>query len=302
MPVPSGEAPRTVIGNITPMRTVDGRVQSISVSFSPMNKEPSWRSTLFYPDPGVLVTAARNFGDELDTDAWYNLAVEVVRATACPTGPVVLNNGFRRISSRSDIQRIQNENGGDVLNLDWVIPDGIEGERVSGVRREFSAGIAVYLNCNETAARKGEEPTGTSVSSRRTVTSDTAEAWRTVLSNRTFVSFTDVFGTQVNYLAPDGSSHLWFPGNQRVVVGSWEVEGRPGGSNTDLICYQYPNARNPVTGAVGNRSCIRKTQFDAHNIEEILGDAFDLQSGDLPFVMDRGRRYNIRARDVSTTR
>src|SRR5687768_7998339 len=53
-------------------------------------------------------------------------------------------------------------------------------------------------------------------------------------------------GSQVTYLAPDGTSHLWFPGNPVVVRGRWSIEatgdyrpyaGRPVESHA--LCFQY---------------------------------------------------------------
>ena len=50
----------------------------------------------------------------------------------------------------------------------------------------------------------------------------------------------------------DGKAYLWYPGNQRIVVGEWKTQADPRGQSYTQLCYRYgPNTYNPVTRSRG---------------------------------------------------
>ncbi|WP_282608349.1 hypothetical protein [Pelagibius sp. Alg239-R121] len=134
------------------------------------------------------------------------------------------------------------------------------------------------------------------------------EEARTHLAGKTVMTFIDVYrdcrtypvgkyystscserpgpGTQVEYLAENGQSYLWFPGNRRLVRGHWVVRRW---REKYEICWSYgPNSRHFITGKRGkNLTCDLLSNY-AESIAEIRReDSFSLSSGHLPFVLKR---------------
>lgn len=93
-------------------------------------------------------------------------------------------------------------------------------------------------------------------------------------------------GTQVEYLADDGRSYLWFPGNRRLVRGHWIVRRW---REKYEICWSYgPNSRHFITGERGDKlSCDLLSNYAVTIAEIREDDSFDLASGRLPFVLKR---------------
>lgn len=85
-------------------------------------------------------------------------------------------------------------------------------------------------------------------------------------ADRTIVSHSPQHGTQVEYIAPNGTTFLWYPGNDTILRGTFNVlwenasaeiddpqEGRYRGQiNLNYVCFRYAaNSYNPVTGHRG---------------------------------------------------
>lgn len=132
------------------------------------------------------------------------------------------------------------------------------------------------------------------------------EQARAYFSGNTTRSYSTAHGTQVSYEAPDGSVHLWYPGNTMALKGEWRVVAKssampeimmPSGSRAlseldsqAYICYRYgANTYNPVTQVRGrvwqcqDATITIRTQIR----EKTAGDIFNLSSGQIPFVMEK---------------
>ena len=134
------------------------------------------------------------------------------------------------------------------------------------------------------------------------------EEARPLLAGKTVMTFIDVYrecrtfpvgqyystscteipgpGTQVEYLAEDGSSYLWFPGNRGVVRGQWTLHywhDRYG------ICFRYGAAtRKPVTKDPRDSfDCTLLSDYAATVAEVRDGDPLQLGSRKIPFVLTR---------------
>lgn len=98
----------------------------------------------------------------------------------------------------------------------------------------------------------------------------------------TYASFDAGHGYQIEYLAPDGSAHLWYPGNRVAVMGEWKTL-------LDEVCYRYDSSTyNPQTGRRGGHwNCAFKADLERHIVAYLAGDAFQLASGRIPYVRAR---------------
>lgn len=102
----------------------------------------------------------------------------------------------------------------------------------------------------------------------------------------TIVYYDDSHGIQVEYYRSNGRSHLWYPGNDRVLPGQWRLR-----SDVNEICFKHPSyAYNPVTKKrLGPWDC-KKLGRVKNGIRSICsGDPFRLASGKIPFVLEKGR-------------
>ncbi|WP_155911927.1 hypothetical protein [Methylobacterium sp. 77] len=104
------------------------------------------------------------------------------------------------------------------------------------------------------------------------------------------------FGSQVSYMAPDGSVYLWFPGNPVVLQGKWSFKesggfrpyaGKPV-SETSL-CFDYgPNTVNAWSRRRSGTECIPSDTAVLTTVESESGDVFGLAGRtEVPFVLPR---------------
>lgn len=109
------------------------------------------------------------------------------------------------------------------------------------------------------------------------------------LIGKTVVFFDEYHGTQVAYFENLGREHLWYPGNERSLLGFWRT------TPDNQICFRYPNSSiNPVTGVSGPEwECSSLTSHFDRIVETSDGDIFNLSSGKIPFVMERQKRYRL---------
>ena len=91
------------------------------------------------------------------------------------------------------------------------------------------------------------------------------------LGDRTQQSFSPGHGMQIEYLAADGATWLWYPGNTKVLPGEWKAEG------SDL-CFRYgKNSYNPVTRHKGGGwECTPLTVYNQTLVSSTKGDIFGL--------------------------
>lgn len=109
------------------------------------------------------------------------------------------------------------------------------------------------------------------------------------LIEQTVVFFDDFHGTQVAYYKSDGREYLWYPGNQRSLLGYWRT------TPDEQICFRYPDSSiNPATGVAGPEwECNSLANHSARIVEITEGDIFNLASGQIPFVMESSRKYQL---------
>jgi hypothetical protein len=107
------------------------------------------------------------------------------------------------------------------------------------------------------------------------------DATRASYADRTHMTFDSGHGTQVEYLRPDGSAFLWYPGNSAIVPGQWKVETRenpPTARVAVRICFKYgTDTYNPVTRKRGGAwTCGSARSHEQKIVETAAGDVFDL--------------------------
>lgn len=109
------------------------------------------------------------------------------------------------------------------------------------------------------------------------------------LVGKTVVFFDEFHGTQVAFFETTGREHLWYPGNRRSLLGFWKT------TPDQQICFRYPNSGiNPATGVAGPAwECSSIRRHSARIVEITDGDVFNLSSGQIPFVMERRKRYPL---------
>jgi len=109
------------------------------------------------------------------------------------------------------------------------------------------------------------------------------------LIGKTVVFFDKSHGTQVAFFETAGREHLWYPGNQRALLGFWRT------TPDNRICFRYPGSSiNPVTGVSGPEwECGSLRNHSARIVEISDGDVFNLSSGRIPFVMEPRKRYRL---------
>lgn len=102
------------------------------------------------------------------------------------------------------------------------------------------------------------------------------------LRDRTLRYFDFAHGVQIEYMAPDGSAHLWYPLNGRVVRGQWLAAVVDGEAR---LCFAYRGRTiDPVTGSTNGQSCSPAASYLAQVdiYDSRPGDAFGL-TGRVPF-------------------
>ena len=113
------------------------------------------------------------------------------------------------------------------------------------------------------------------------------------IAGKTVLYYNDAHGNQIEYMAPDGRSYLWYPGNFDVVVGQWRFVPANG-----IMCFKYgANTYNPVTKQSGGNWDCRYVGVWSEDIVDIQeGNVFRLQDGDAPFRLPaKPKYYSIRA-------
>jgi hypothetical protein len=143
---------------------------------------------------------------------------------------------------------------------------------------------------NETKVAAAREESGVRVRRERMSKAE-AEAF---FVGKTRVSSAFDRGSQVSYMAPDGSIYLWFPGNSVVLRGQWTLEetgayrvyaGRPVSETS--VCFRYgPDTVNAWSGERGRKSCIPADTLARMAFDRAEGDVFGLsQRTQAPFVL-----------------
>jgi len=110
---------------------------------------------------------------------------------------------------------------------------------------------------------------------------------RDYFSGNTLNYYARGHGTQVEYMAPNGYSYLWYPKNKAIVPGKWKVEVM---YRRVHICYKYPsNSYNALTLQWGGKwHCADADGSLDDNLERIKGDPFGLRTG-LPFKLYKSK-------------
>jgi hypothetical protein len=77
-------------------------------------------------------------------------------------------------------------------------------------------------------------------------------------------------GTQVEYVAQDGKTYLWYPGNTNILKGQWKIED-------GNMCFNYgANSYNPVTKQRGGWECGPVRAYQAGIAKRVPGDPMGL--------------------------
>lgn len=100
----------------------------------------------------------------------------------------------------------------------------------------------------------------------------------------TYLSFSQSHGFQVNFIAANGRSWLWYPGNSSALAETWRIL-----SAEQTICWGHPaNSYNPVTGQVGTgESCERLANARRLTIARLKGDPYGLANGRVPYRLGK---------------
>lgn len=130
----------------------------------------------------------------------------------------------------------------------------------------------------------------------------TVKEIRSALTDMTYLSYSGIHGTQVEYASKDGRVFLWYPGNKVILAGKWEpkqifVEYYEQGNlikrfEFSQICFQYgDNTYNPATGhAGGGFECQSFAPFRERMDEGRRGDVFRLRGRiAVPFALTKER-------------
>jgi hypothetical protein len=118
----------------------------------------------------------------------------------------------------------------------------------------------------------------------------TAAKIRSAYAGKTRMTYSFGHGTQVEYVAPDGRSFLWYPGNRKAVPGRWKVAVDVDEPDEISLCQLYPSASyNPVTRTFGGSwECEDARRALSRTRETLSGDALGLsRSRAPPFVLAR---------------
>jgi hypothetical protein len=113
--------------------------------------------------------------------------------------------------------------------------------------------------------------------------SSTTPALAGPFGNQTTLTYDPGHGTQIEYVAANGTSYLWYPGNRVVLPGHWKRQGKD-------ICWAYgANTYNPVTGQHGGGfECEPLGLYASSIVETAKGDVFGLAHRTrVPFQLTR---------------
>ncbi|MFT6772497.1 MAG: hypothetical protein ACJA1L_000201 [Paracoccaceae bacterium] len=102
----------------------------------------------------------------------------------------------------------------------------------------------------------------------------------------TYLSFSKGHGFQVNFIAPEGKSWLWYPGNRAGLPEDYKL-GTVSGQKA--ICWRHPSGSyNPATRTGGGAFQCSNLAFEQRTIVAAPpGDPYALATGKLPYRLDR---------------
>ena len=102
------------------------------------------------------------------------------------------------------------------------------------------------------------------------------------LCDRTIHFFVAEIGNQIQYTAPDGRLHLWFPDRTETVTGRWAVLADPAKEPRICLTFDEPN---PAGGPI--RQCHELARWQSWIAEgaAVAGDPYALVTGSLPFPL-----------------
>jgi hypothetical protein len=90
------------------------------------------------------------------------------------------------------------------------------------------------------------------------------------IGGTTTMSYSSGHGTQVEYVAPNGKTYLWYPGNANILKGQWKVED-------GNMCFAYgANSYNPVTKQRGGWECEPVGVYQGSISQQVSGDPMGL--------------------------
>lgn len=125
---------------------------------------------------------------------------------------------------------------------------------------------------------------------------------RQAVSNRTIRTHSE-HGNQIEFIAANGRTRLWYPGNDVILSGQWKVVREPfrlpsrgiecRSVVVTQICFRYGTPSvNPLTGVRGTQwSCDPFTGLRGRIRETAPGDPLGLaKSTEPPFVLERADR------------
>lgn len=134
------------------------------------------------------------------------------------------------------------------------------------------------------------------IAARRAAAEQTHEMAKNPVAVQQFLSNTttkvwNAHGTQIEYLAADGQTFLWYPDNVAVVKGRWKLQMARYGLE---MCFLYgENSLNPLTGQNGGQwECDMAAYYLLNRDEIVDGDPLNLVAG-VPFVMPRNTNISI---------
>lgn len=136
-----------------------------------------------------------------------------------------------------------------------------------------AASLSALMACDSTLTEAPQQETLSSIMARPVAVASYPTA------GRTYLSFSQAHGFQVNYLGTGGRAWLWYPGNRSGVPELWRVK------DGTSICFSHPtNTYNPVTKQRGgSEQCSPLDLSRKLTISVLSGDPYNLSSGQVPY-------------------
>jgi len=163
-------------------------------------------------------------------------------------------------------------------------------------KRMFRSTVLLGIVLLFSACSPADDFTQQKIAARRAAAEQTHEMAKTPPAVQQFLSNTttkvwNAHGTQIEYLAADGQTFLWYPGNVAPVKGRWKLQMTRYGLE---MCFLYgENSRNPITGQNGGQwECDMAAYYLLNRDEIVDGDPLKLAQG-VPFVMPRSTNISI---------
>lgn len=105
-------------------------------------------------------------------------------------------------------------------------------------------------------------------------------------AGRTYLSFSQAHGFQVNFIVDDRSAWLWYPGNRVALPETYRLDHVKG---VAALCWQHPeNTYNPVIQRPGGNYVCQSLDLSRRTIVSVLpGDPFKLATGRVPYPLQR---------------